>query len=159
MNSRTGSVAESIVRRGEVISVVHDRALIRLEPAPGCSACGNRGSCDSGDAKSRLIEMAVPTHAHAGDIVTVNIPAASLSLAAMLGYLLPPVVMLVGAIVAEQLYSRDLAAVVGAALGLCAGVLIARLASRTAFGNVATMATCHSDITIFNQEKRHERNR
>ncbi len=149
MSVRTGTVAESIVRRGEVISIVHDRALIRLEPAPGCGACGNRGSCDSGDAKSRLIEMAMPEKAQAGDIVTVNIPAASLSLAAMLGYLLPPVAMLVGAIVAEQLYSRDLAAVAGAALGLCAGVLVARLVSRFVFGNVATLAACHSDTTTF----------
>jgi len=140
------AITESIVRRGEVISVVHDRALVRLEPAPGCSACGNRGSCGSGDAKPRLIEMVTPAHAQAGDIVTVSIPAASLSLAAMLGYLLPPVALLVGAIAAAQLYSSDLAAVIGAALGLAAGVLAARLASRLAFGNVAALATCHSDF-------------
>ncbi len=150
MSAPTGSIAESIVRRGEVISVVHDRALIRLEPAPGCDACGNRGSCGSGDAKSRLIEMATPANAQAGDIVTVNIPAASLSLAAMLGYLLPPLALLAGAIAAEQVYSSDLAAVIGAALGLCAGVLVARLASRCAFGTVTTLATCDSATTTFN---------
>lgn len=146
MSAPTGSVAESIVRRGEVISVVHDRALIRLEPSHGCSACGNRGSCGSADDRSRLIEMATPAHARAGDIVTVNIPAASLSLAAMLGYLLPPVTLLAGAIAAEQIYSSDLASVIGAALGLAAGVLAARLGSRFAFGNVAALATCHSDF-------------
>lgn len=146
MSAPTESIVHSIVRHGEVISVVHDRALIRLEPSSGCSACGNRGSCGSGDAKSRLIEMATPAHARAGDIVTVNIPAASLSLAAMLGYLLPPVALLAGAIAAEQFYSSDLAAVIGAALGLVAGVLAARLASHFAFGDVAALATCHSDL-------------
>lgn len=137
---------ESIVRRGEVISVVHDRALIRLEPLPGCSACGSRASCGSGDAKPRLIEMATPADVGTGDIVTVNIPSASLSLAAMLGYLLPPVALLAGAIGAEQRYSGDLAAVIGAALGLVVGLFAARLISRLAFGNTAALASCQPDF-------------
>ncbi len=64
-------------------------------------------------------------------------------LPAMLGYLLPPVAMLAGAVIADQLYASDLAAVIGAALGLAAGVLAARLISHFAFGNVAALASCH----------------
>lgn len=143
MSAPAESIAESIDRRGEVVRIVRDRALIRLEPSPGCSACGNRGSCGSGDATSRMIEMALPARAQVGDMVTVNIQAGSLTRAALLGYLLPPVAMLAGAVAADQLYASDLAAVIGAALGLAAGVLAARLISHLAFGNVATLASCH----------------
>ena len=87
--------------------------------------------------------MALPARAQIGDMVTVNIQAGSLALAAMLGYLLPPVAMLAGAVIADQLYASDLAAVIGAALGLAAGVLAARLISHLAFGNVAALASCH----------------
>ena len=75
--------------------------------------------------------------------VAVAIPAGSLTRAAMLGYLLPPVAMLIGAITAEQFFLNELAAVIGAALGLAAGVLAARLISHFAFGNVAALASCH----------------
>lgn len=146
MSAPMGSMTESIVRRGEVISVVRDRALIRLEPSPGCSACGNRGSCGSGDGRPRLIEMATPEHARAGDRVTVGIPGASLSLAAMLGYLLPSVALLAGAIAAQAVYPGDLAAVAGAGAGLTVGVLVARLIARFSLGNVAALATCQTDF-------------
>lgn len=146
MSPRTESIAESIVRRGEVIRIVRDRAQIRLEPSPGCSACGNRGNCASGEAKPQMIEMALPANAQAGDAVAVAIPAGSLTLAALLGYLLPPVAMLAGAIAADQRYASDPAAVIGAALGLAAGLLAARLSARLAFGNAAALATCHSDF-------------
>lgn len=143
MSAPTESIAEAIVRRGEVVHVVHDRAQIRLEPSPGCSACGNRGNCGAGEAKAQMIEMALPAYAQAGDAIAVAIPAGSLTLAALLGYLLPPVAMLAGAVFADQLYASDLAAVIGAALGLAAGVLAARLISHLAFGNVAALASCH----------------
>ena len=143
MSAPTDFIAESIVRRGEVVRIVRDRAQIRLEPSPGCAVCGNRGRCASGEAKPQMIEMALPAYAQAGDAVAVAIPAGSLTRAAMLGYLLPPVAMLIGAITAEQFFLNELAAVIGAALGLAAGVLAARLISHFAFGNVAALASCH----------------
>ena len=125
---------ESIERCGEVIRVARGVAQIRLEANAGCAGCGSRQTCASGDAAPLLIELAVPGKVQAGARVTIAMPAASLTLAALLGYLLPPVALLIGAIVANLAFGSDLAAVLGAVLGLFAGVLAARLTATLAFG-------------------------
>ena len=104
---------ESIERCGEVIRVARGVAQIRLEANAGCAGCGSRHTCASGDAAPLMIELAVPGKVQAGARVTIAMPASSLTLAALLGYLLPPVALLIGAIVANLAFGNDLAAVLG----------------------------------------------
>ena len=125
---------ESIERCGEVIGIARGVAQIRLEANAGCAGCGSRHACASGDAAPLMIELAVPGKVQAGARVTIAMPAASLTLAALLGYLLPPVALLIGAIVANLAFGNDLAAVLGAVLGLFAGIFAARLTATLAFG-------------------------
>ena len=125
---------ESIERCGEVIRVARGVAQIRLEANAGCAGCGSRQTCASGDAAPLMIELAVPGKVQAGARVTIAMPAASLTLAALLGYLLPPVALLIGTIVANLAFGNDLAAVLGAVLGLFAGIFAARLTATLAFG-------------------------
>lgn len=106
---------ESVERCGEVVRFSQGRAQIRLEPNAGCAGCGSRHTCASGDAAPLMIELAMPGDVQPGERVTVAMPAASLTLAALLGYLLPPVALLIGAIVANLAFGSDLAAVLGAA--------------------------------------------
>ncbi len=137
---------ESIERCGEVIRVARGVAQIRLEANAGCAGCGSRQTCASGDAAPLLIELAVPGKVQAGAHVTIAMPAASLTLAALLGYLLPPVALLIGAIVANLAFGSDLAAVLGAVLGLFAGVLVARLTATLAFGRTLSPVICHREF-------------
>ena len=137
---------ESIERCGEVIRVARGVAQIRLEANAGCAGCGSRQTCASGDAAPLLIELAVPGKVQAGARVTIAMPAASLTLAALLGYLLPPVALLIGAIVANLAFGSDLAAVLGAVLGLFAGVLAARLTATLAFGRTLSPVICDPEF-------------
>ena len=137
---------ESIERCGEVIRVARGVAQIRLEANAGCAGCGSRHTCASDDAAPLLIELAVPRNVQAGEQVTIAMPAASLTLAALLGYLLPPVALLIGAIVANLAFGSDLAAVLGAVLGLFAGVLAARLTATLAFGRTLSPVICDPEF-------------
>ena len=137
---------ESIERCGEVIRVARGVAQIRLEANAGCAGCGSRQTCASGDAAPLMIELAVPGKVQAGARVTIAMPAASLTLAALLGYLLPPVALLIGAIAANLAFGSDLAAVLGAVLGLFAGVLAARLTATFAFGRTLSPAIRHPEF-------------
>ena len=137
---------ESIERCGEVIRVARGLAQIRLEANAGCAGCGSRHTCALGDATPLMIELAVPGKVQAGARVTIAMPAASLTLAALLGYLLPPVALLIGAIVANLAFGSDLAAVLGAVLGLFAGVLAARLTATLAFGRTLSPVICDPEF-------------
>jgi len=145
-----------VERDGEVVGFAQGVAKVRLERASsGCSGCGSRGTCASGNAAAQVIEMRLSDHTRIGDHVTVSMPSSSVTLAALLGYLLPPVSLLVGAVMASLLYGSDLAAVLGAALGLVAGLLLARLISRFAFGRRAASSACDSGFPSHHQSGVH----
>jgi sigma-E factor negative regulatory protein RseC len=134
-------MSELVERRGTVVGFADGQVQISLERASGCSGCGSRGSCASGSATSKVISVPLPGSPRIGDTVTVSMPASSVALAALIGYLLPPVCLLLGAMVAAGCYDGDVAAVLGAALGFVGGLLAARLISRFAFG--LSPAACH----------------
>lgn len=122
-------MSECVERLGEVVAVENGVAKVRLEVAAACGGCGSRGSCASGGAAERVIEMHVSDHTRLGDRLAVSLPATALTLAALLGYLLPPLSLLAGAIVGALAFGGDLPAVLGALLGLSAGLLMVRLIS------------------------------
>ena len=134
---------DSVERCGEVVGFDRGLAQIRLEPmSSGCSACGSRGTCASGSAATQVISMRLPEQTRLGDLVTVSMPSSSVALAALLGYLLPPASLLVGAITASSFYASDLAAVLGAGLGFVTGLLLARLITRYTIGQGPAPAVC-----------------
>lgn len=138
---------DAVERRGEVIGFAQGVAQIRLERmASACNGCGSRGSCSSGGAAAQVIEMRLPERTRLGDHVNVSMPSSSVALAAVLGYLLPPVGLLTGAVVASMHFEGDATAVLGAGFGFVAGVLLARLIARFAFGQGAVPSTCHPDF-------------
>ncbi|MEI7431472.1 MAG: SoxR reducing system RseC family protein [Betaproteobacteria bacterium] len=138
---------ESVERRGEVIGFKQGLAQIRIERAPSaCGGCGSRGTCASGNAAVQSVEMAMPAGTRIGDQVTVSMPSSSVALAAILGYLLPPLFLLLGAIGADVAYGSDLAAVLGAAGGLVFGLLLARLVSHFTLGSGISSSACTPDL-------------
>jgi len=132
-----------VERQGTVVGFADGLAQISLAPEPGCSGCASRASCASGSAAPKLIKMALPGHPRLGDAVTISTPSSSVALAALTGYLLPPIFLLLGAVGAASCYAGDLAAVLGAALGLFAGLLLVRLISTGAVGRGFASPVCH----------------
>lgn len=127
----------TIERRGTVIAwdQPSGMATVRLENLSACGGCASRGSCGSAGKAPTVMTLPIAAMASPGDLVTVTLPATSLVPAALLGYLLPPAALLAGAVAGELGWGGDLAAVVGAVLGLFGGLAAARLAARWLIGN------------------------
>ncbi|WP_319242607.1 SoxR reducing system RseC family protein [uncultured Propionivibrio sp.] len=132
---------ETVERRGEVIRFDDDGlAQVRLERESACGQCGSRGTCGSGKATEQLVRLRLSTPMRVGDEVTVSTSSASVVVAALLGYALPAVSLLLGAILAELYVGGDVATIAGAALGFVVGLLIARAVAPAALGT--TLAPC-----------------
>jgi sigma-E factor negative regulatory protein RseC len=139
-------MSDSVERHGTVVGLAHGLVHIRLDRDAACSGCGSHGSCATGSAAPKVIELAVPEHTRLGDRVSVSTPASSVALAALIGYLLPPVCLLLGAIAAASAYAGDLAAVLGAGIGLLAGLLLVRLISSGMLGRRLVSPVCHPGL-------------
>lgn len=132
----------SIERSGEVTGIEQGLAMIRLAQSSGCSGCGSRGTCSSGNAPAQIVSLRLPAGTRVGDQVSVSISAASMTLAAILGYVLPPSGLLAGAVIASVFFVGDAAAVLGAGLGLACGFILMRLLSRTSFFRKQQPSVC-----------------
>jgi len=132
----------SIERSGEVTGIEHGMAQIRLAPSSGCSGCGSRGTCSSGNAAAQVVTLHLPAGTRVGDQVSVSISASSMTLAAILGYVLPPLGLLAGAVIASLFFTGDAAAVLGAGLGLASGFVLMRQLSRTTYFRKQQPSAC-----------------
>ena len=132
----------AIERDGVVTGIDHGLAQIRLAQSSGCSGCGSRGSCSSANAPAQIVSLHLPAGTRVGDQVSVSISAASMTLAAILGYVLPPVGLLAGAVIASLFFTGDAPAVLGAGLGLASGFILMRQISRTAFFRKQQPSVC-----------------
>ena len=138
-------MTDTIERRGEVVGFAHGMAQVRIEPASACSACGSRRTCSSGQSTGQVINLSLSGYHQIGDQIAVAMPASSLTLAALIGYLLPPVALLIGALIAATCFAGDAAAVLGAGLGFSAGLLLVRLISNHSFGRGLASFACEQD--------------
>lgn len=136
----------TVERSGEVIGLDNGVAKIRLELASGCSGCGSQATCSSGSARTREVFMELPAGTMVGDQITVSLPSSSVALAAVVGYLLPLLCLLLGAIAADTFYGGNVAAVLGAVSGFVSGLLLARLIAFFALGNSLHHAQCRTDF-------------
>lgn len=135
-------------QRGEIIGFAQGMAQIRVERASSaCAGCGSRSACASGQAAAQVIQLALPGTPRVGDQVTVAMPHSSVALAALLGYLLPPVGLLIGALIAATAFSGDAPAVLGAGLGFVGGLLLTRLISRFTFERGLVPSVCNHGLS------------
>lgn len=119
---------------GIVEHVGQGKALVSLA-AQGCGGCGQRRSCGIGklaaDNPRTLVELDALPGLAAGDSVTVSLAEDKLLVAALVGYLLPALGLLAGAISGSLLAAdaQDAAAAFGAVVGFVAGIFVSRLLS------------------------------
>ena len=126
-------MSHSLERSGRVIGIADSDAMVSVERASACGACGSRGTCASGGAAPQVIRIPAPPGLQAGDRISLSMPSSTVALGAVIGYLLPPSCLLAGAVIAGAGGAGDGIAVAGAGIGLGAGLLLARLISRFAF--------------------------
>ena len=128
--------------RAIVLSLHGGEAEIAPVGGNGCGHCASGNGCGSGklsqlfcSSQPRTFRVVNEARAQVGDEVAVGLPDGTLLRNSMLMYLLPLVLMLGGALLASGLDTgvRDVAALLGAVIGLAAGFFIVRqLTRRTA---------------------------
>lgn len=138
-------MSHSLERSGRVIGFAGGDAMVSVERASACGACGSRGTCASGGS-AQVIRIPAPPGLQAGDRIRLSMPSSTVALGAVIGYLLPPVCLLAGAVIAGAGGAGDGIAVAGAGIGLAAGLLLARLISRFAFRRGFDAAACGTDV-------------
>jgi len=119
-----------LIKTGVVQSVRNGIAVVAVASG-GCSSCGEKSGCAigrlSGDKKSSLIEVATSEAVSVGDSVTLSMPQVALHRAALIGYLVPAVALLIGAILGQAFTGTDVGAATGALAGLLAGMIPGRM--------------------------------
>ena len=118
-----------ISHTGRVHAIEGNTAQIAVMTA-ACSSCGHAGGCSIGKlaGKQRQSLIAVPADGlRLGQSVTLTLDESRLTQAALLGYLLPVVMLLMGALLGEKVDAGETASVIGAGIGLFAGLLLTRL--------------------------------
>lgn len=141
------SSEQEISHAGVVRAIDGDQALVAVQVA-GCAGCGQRRGCSIGrlagtSEKTVLVHVATPPGVQAGDAVRLAIGQDAAHRAALLGYLLPAMLMVAGGVAGQFVGAGDGAAVLGALAGLATGIAFPRIIA--AFVPLSSALTLHID--------------
>lgn len=121
-------------RHAGIVQAVRDGQAVIAVAVQGCASCGQKRSCGvgkmAGGGKTTLVRLPASAGMRPGDVVSLSLAADAVNRAALLGYLLPAVVMVVGTVVGNTTPGGDLGAAGGALAGLALGLLAVRLIQR-----------------------------
>ena len=126
----------SIEARVHVVSAADGMVWVSSSESSGCSACQSQSSCGiSGLGKylsrRRAAISLAYADARAGDELLVCVDETELLRAGAYAYLLPALLAVLGAGLADALGAGDLAAVFAALLGFISGLIAARFLAPT----------------------------
>lgn len=128
-------MSDELMHQGVIRSVDGGTALVAV-PVQGCSSCGERSRCGVGKLAGggRVSLVTVPVAGSEGlvpgDAVTLAADPDAINRAALVGYLLPALLIVAGAVGGDRFAHSDVAAVLGAFGGLVLGVLATRALPR-----------------------------
>ena len=121
--------------RAIIVQTEGQFAQVQVSQADGCEQCNGKG-CGTGKlsqlfcSKPRQFQVDNPINASIGDQVIISVAEGAVLRGIGLVYLLPLILLLMGAVIgnslAEQAEQRDSYSAVGALLGLVAGFVIAK---------------------------------
>ncbi|HMV63438.1 MAG TPA: SoxR reducing system RseC family protein [Zoogloea sp.] len=119
-----------IEHRGVVRRVAGGKVFVAMETS-GCASCDHGAGCGVGrlaqGQDSTLLTVRADADYKAGDAVQVTLPERGMTLFAMLGYLFPAFVMMLGAALGMAVEGSDAAAALGAMGGFLGAMLILRI--------------------------------
>lgn len=97
----------------------------------GCSGCGHQAGCGigrlAGGGRTTRIRVPAPPGLCAGDTVELAMPTEALARAALQGYLVPAVLIVLGVVVGDLAAPGDAGAALGALAGLASGLACMRI--------------------------------
>ncbi len=121
------------IETGKVLEVGGGRAKIEVSPSGMCSHCELASTCVPASGGTRIIEVADPLGVSIGQRVRIELGSGTFLLASFMAYILPLLVLFVGA--ATGFYyapdgSAELYGALGAIVGLAAGLQLSRVLAR-----------------------------
>lgn len=137
---------------GRIVAIHGEKARVAIEQDAHCAGCASRKTCHGGSGAS-IIEISHPAGMLIGDKVSLGMDESTLTRSALLAYLVPPVCLIVGAGIGDTLGHSDVLAMLGALLGLLAGLCIARVLTRLfRHGSLEpNISNCPSTTTFSNR--------
>ncbi len=119
-----------LTETGLVTRIENNIAWINTRSKLACSSCQVESTCGNGILEKyladRLFVSQLPNELNAkiGDEVTIAVPKASVTKAALVAYLLPIVAMFLGAIIFSSNTDSELMSILGGGLGFLVGLVI-----------------------------------
>jgi sigma-E factor negative regulatory protein RseC len=133
MASERNAESGDPVHHGVVQALDGDHASVAVT-VRGCSGCGEKSGCAigklSGEGKTAHLRLPVEPGLRAGDRVRLSLGHGGLNRAALIGYLLPALLLVVGAAIGEALSASNGGAALGALLGGGVALLLGRALPR-----------------------------
>ena len=117
--------------QGQVVAVRDGMAEVQVAVASACGACRAKSVCGSGHVKT--VRIPVSSGITPGATLSIGMAETDINLAVLIGYLLPAVALLAGAVLLSPW--GDNFAALGAGLGLVAGLVAMHLLQRTRFAD------------------------
>jgi sigma-E factor negative regulatory protein RseC len=135
--------------RGRIAAIANGIAEVRIAAISACGSCRSQQSCGTAAAaaNTQIVRVDATPGMHTGDEISLQMEAATVAGGALLGYLMPAVSVIGGAIAGSVWFGSDVAAAVGAGLGLSLGLLALRFSNRHIFRNGLHPAVCASSST------------
>lgn len=106
--------------KGIVTKINGNKVSLKLFKSSSCSHCS---ACSESNKYGKDFEFKIDRKVEKGDLVTLEIAEKDVIKAAMIAYVLPPIFMIIGYIIAEKLGFSELKSVLGSFIGLIAAFI------------------------------------
>ncbi len=131
--------------RGRIVAIADGMADVRIAAISACGSCRSQESCGTAAAaNTQIVRVDATPGMHSGDEISLQMEAATVAGGALLGYLMPALSVIGGAIAGSEWFGSDAAAALGAGIGLTLGLLALRFSNRHVFRNGLHPAVCGS---------------
>ncbi|MDN3639798.1 SoxR reducing system RseC family protein [Simiduia curdlanivorans] len=130
------SSVDMVIEQATVLAVGANTVLLETINRSACAQCAAKSSCGQSTLAgwmetSNQLTIALPDkHLQPGDLIEISLESNLLAKAALVVYLLPLLLLLLGSVLAHQVSATDASAFAGAVVGLASGLLAVSLLTK-----------------------------
>lgn len=110
-----------MTNKGIVTQIVNNKVKLKLFKSSSCSHCSQ---CSEASKYGKDYEFTIDKKVELGDLITLEISEKDVIKAAAIAYIMPPVFMILGYIIANKLNFNELQSSIGSFVGLAISFLI-----------------------------------
>lgn len=110
-----------MINKGIVTAVKKNQITVQLYKSSACSHCS---ACSEASKKGSTFDFTFNEKVEKGDLVTLEISEKDVMKAALIVYVLPPIFLILGYIIAANLNFSEMQSIIGSFIGLALAFLI-----------------------------------